>query len=427
MKFDNFKSISITLFIITILVIACIIIFYLYNLPLPRSAETLGQLGDYIGGILNPFLAFLSFSALLVTILVQLKQLKFSDEQLKRTLEDLNLSRTELSLTRTELKRSADAQTGSKTVMEEQLLTQSLQQFDSTFFAMLKELNSLQNDLNTPVSQDYTKLLSCFRNVMFEDSDNMQLYIEKVLKDREISRYFMLLYQILKIIDTKIDDNIYIKTDKFLTKKMYSNIVRSSIPEELMQLLMINALNNSFQPFKELIEKFNLFEHTSFTINSEYSLLLINAAQQYDAQAFDQSFYLKKLTDCNLFGRYIPHHNIITRATLFNKIYTMLSFEKTLIGPFGERVFNEMNYFCKLSKNEHDDPVGLLLNGRTFKSQQLGVFKHEKFYSSIGIRTIENQHRITLVRSNTGEILIDIIFHDNCEITFEISEMIYEF
>ena len=82
----------------------------------------------------------MSFSALLFTIFIQLKQLDFSDKQLQRTLDDLNLSRTELSLTRTELARSADAQSGSKQVMEEQLLTQSLQQFDSTFFCYVARI-----------------------------------------------------------------------------------------------------------------------------------------------------------------------------------------------------------------------------------------------------------------------------------------------
>ena len=137
----------------------------------------------------------MSFSALLFTIFIQLKQLDFSDKQLQRTLDDLNLSRTELSLTRTELARSADAQSGSKQVMEEQLLTQSLQQFDSTFFAMLRELNNLLLDLEKSAQGNESKLTKCHDAVINEFSHSIQTQIIELLKDREVSRFFMLLFQ----------------------------------------------------------------------------------------------------------------------------------------------------------------------------------------------------------------------------------------
>ncbi|MFW2095712.1 putative phage abortive infection protein [Acinetobacter sp. ULE_I057] len=407
MKSDGIKINWLYIFLLFIIpaifgITYSILNYYLINLNLPVTGERLGQFGDYVGGLLNPILTFFSFLALLITIVIQNRQLDVSTRELHSTNKTL---------------------IENQKVMSEQLLTQSLQQFDSTFFAMLKELNNLQIELNTLVTQNNTKLERCFKYVMYEDSDNIQDYMEKVLKNREVSRYFMLLYQILRIIDTKVDDNIYIKTDKFSIKKMYSNIVRSSISEELMQLLMINALNNIFQSFKDLIEKFNLFEHTSFTVDSQYSLLLINAAQYYDAQAFDQSFYWKELADCNLFGKYIPHNNIITRIALFKKIYKMLSSDNTLIGPFGEKVFNDMNYFCKLSSNLFGD-IGLLLDAETFKAKKLGSFENENFYSFLTINTVESQNQITLLRSDTDEKVIDINFQDNSEITFEVSKMI---
>ena len=65
----------------------------------------LGALGDYFGGLLNPIFAFLSFMGVLWT---------------------LKMSREELAATRG--------------VMDAQLKTQSLQQFDSLFFSLLSEL-----------------------------------------------------------------------------------------------------------------------------------------------------------------------------------------------------------------------------------------------------------------------------------------------
>lgn len=54
-----------------------------------NSHETWGQFGDFIGGVLNPLLAFLSFVLLLLTIRLQRKSLETSNEELR-------LSRTEL-------------------------------------------------------------------------------------------------------------------------------------------------------------------------------------------------------------------------------------------------------------------------------------------------------------------------------------------
>lgn len=62
-----------------------------------------GQFGDYVGGVLNPILSFLALMALILTVLLQSRQLEIGREQLV-------ISREELAATREELKRSADSQ-----------------------------------------------------------------------------------------------------------------------------------------------------------------------------------------------------------------------------------------------------------------------------------------------------------------------------
>lgn len=52
------------------------------KLPLSGSSADWGTFGDYIGGTLNPFLAFLSFLALVFTLLLQARQLELSREEL---------------------------------------------------------------------------------------------------------------------------------------------------------------------------------------------------------------------------------------------------------------------------------------------------------------------------------------------------------
>ena len=341
--------------------------------PLSSAPDGWGQFGDYIGGTLNPLLAFLSFSALLFTIFIQLKQLDFSDKQLQRTLDDLNLSRTELSLTRTELARSADAQSGSKQVMEEQLLTQSLQQFDSTFFAMLRELNNLLLDLEKSAQGNESKLTKCHDAVINEFSHSIQTQIIELLKDREVSRFFMLLFQLLKIIDKKIDENIYLKTDKSVTKKMYSNIVRASISEKAMQLLMVNVLHENFKPYKELVEKFAFFEHTSFFKNERYNLLLANIAFRFNDSAFDNSQYWSEIKNSNLYSKFIINNNILNYATLYYRIFTDLDFRKELQrNPSTEQEPNGF-FRCQLANKIENGYFQIVLspsNCRPYKFQK---------------------------------------------------------
>ena len=72
------------------------------NGTLSADLATWGQFGDFVGGTANPILAFLTLNALVLTIVLQSKQLSISSRELE-------LSRRELELTREELSRSAHA------------------------------------------------------------------------------------------------------------------------------------------------------------------------------------------------------------------------------------------------------------------------------------------------------------------------------
>lgn len=57
-----------------------------------RNHGTWGEFGDFIGGTLNPILSFLALIALLLTIVLQSKQLDLSTKELKETKEALKES-----------------------------------------------------------------------------------------------------------------------------------------------------------------------------------------------------------------------------------------------------------------------------------------------------------------------------------------------
>lgn len=78
-----------------------------------------GAFGDFIGGVSNPILSFLTIALLAITIILQSRQLQVSSTELK-------LSREELELTRAELTRSAAAQELSERALRAQAAASDL-------------------------------------------------------------------------------------------------------------------------------------------------------------------------------------------------------------------------------------------------------------------------------------------------------------
>lgn len=81
-----------------------------------EARAELGQLGDYFGGTLNPLFGFVSVIALLLTIIYQARELK--------------QSREELQLSRIEMEKSSEALGAQNSAIEHQ-------RFEQTFFAWL--------------------------------------------------------------------------------------------------------------------------------------------------------------------------------------------------------------------------------------------------------------------------------------------------
>ncbi|BCX74623.1 putative phage abortive infection protein [Acinetobacter sp. Tol 5] len=413
MELKQFIKILVGLLIFIILIV--ISIFYMhyriYNWV--ESAEAWGQFGDYIGGTLNPILTFCSFLALLITIILQNKQLDVSTRELHNTNITLN---------------------DSKRVMSEQLLTQSLQQFDSIFFAMLKDLNTVLLELENKGNNNKS-ILRSFHDEVFDTDTISDSSIEnvnkKILLQRNISRYFMFLYQILKIVDNRLNENKNIpKENKKNLIKMYNNILRASVSEEAMQLLMINCLNESFEGFKILIEESNFFEHTSFKKDNNYILILIHASLLYKSEAFDKSIFLKELELSNTYRKYIVKHNITTKKGLLNNLFTNISTSRKLPHTVISNNPKIEGYFCSLKLDKSDVPVGLLLD-LNFNPDSFGRYNNHinwftKGHEFSNLKTIFGSNKIYIIDNNSNKIVISIIFQEDYELSVEFNEIINE-
>ncbi|WP_444925872.1 hypothetical protein ACJJI4_16960 [Microbulbifer sp. TRSA002] len=86
-----------------------------------------GTFGDYMGGLLNPLFAYVGLIVLLSTIRLQIKELRNSTE--------------ELGHTRAELSNSAKS-------LKEQSESLKKQNFENTFFQLIKLHNDIVNDID---------------------------------------------------------------------------------------------------------------------------------------------------------------------------------------------------------------------------------------------------------------------------------------
>jgi hypothetical protein len=128
---------------------------------LPKAkADNWGQFGSYFGGIVTPFISFVSLLAILKTVSLQ-------QESIKKT--------------------EADAKEN-KDFADEQRKALNLQRFETTFFNMLNQINLIMDSYKTGNKEgsDYFKGLI---NKLYEHIDKGELKLEEG-NQTEIDRYF---------------------------------------------------------------------------------------------------------------------------------------------------------------------------------------------------------------------------------------------
>jgi len=126
--------------VVAALVVGGAYVIYFKGVPVSGDPGSWGQLGDYLGGVLNPVFGFLSVFALLVALVLQTRELKLSRES-------LSLSREELRLSREEQAKAAGA-------LEAQNSAIRRQSFEQTFFSWLSSYESRLNEIEIIIDHD---------------------------------------------------------------------------------------------------------------------------------------------------------------------------------------------------------------------------------------------------------------------------------
>lgn len=228
-------------------IITGVIILWIANLLLLSGNSERGTFGDMFGAI-NALFSGLAFGGVIYAILLQRRELV--------------LQRSELTLTRNELR-------GQKEQMAAQNETLKKQNFESTFFQLLRLHNDITNDIDLEGNAGTTKGRDCFR-VFYErfqrewnrakpehrgvdelDRINKTYLTFYDKYQSEFGHYFRNLFNIFKLIENSEVEN----------KRLYTNLVRAQLSSYELALLFYNALSDMGSvKFKPLIEKYSVLK-----------------------------------------------------------------------------------------------------------------------------------------------------------------------
>ena len=207
-----------------------------------------GTFGDMFGAV-NALFSGLAFASLVYTIILQKRELQ--------------LQRQELVLTRIELE-------GQKLQLSAQNEVLKIQNFENTFFQLLRLLNDIINSIDLRGSDgNVTKGRDCLttfykrlRNVYATEKKAnksqdeltlIQLAYTKFYEEHqtELGHYFRTLYNIIKYIHNSVVPN----------KEFYANLVRAQLSSQELLLLFYNALSSyGNEKFKPLIEEYAILK-----------------------------------------------------------------------------------------------------------------------------------------------------------------------
>jgi len=227
-----------------------------------------GTFGDFLGGVLNPVLTFLSFMALLFTIILQQREIHGAKEDAKVL----------------QSQRHADR------------LSSDRMQFENTFFQMVSIHNTIVNsiDVDRGPSKNQLRGRECFKHFRdemqtFYDADPSTDELKKSLAahdhlwksyQNDLAHYYRYLYNIIRFIN-----------ESDVNKTRYIRILRAQLSDFELLVLFYNGLFPLAVKFKEYVEFFTLFD------NLPKDLLFDRSHDEfYEPSAFDEKAPKKPLS-----------------------------------------------------------------------------------------------------------------------------------
>lgn len=225
------------------------------------SEETVGQFGDFIGGVVGTLFSLVGVILFYIALKEQREDFKTNQEALKMQLDAFEQQIKEFELQREEL-------TETRKIFEQQTKTMKSQQFESNFYSLLNVFIAIQeNFINKGL---FTKIIdeikskipitdysSCYNKINSE-------YLNTYLANRaDLAKYFMTLYRLFKIIEESPNLN---DSEKIY----YHKILRSQINKDELLVLYYNYHSEFGKKPIPIALKYEYFKHLELFSKFEF-------------------------------------------------------------------------------------------------------------------------------------------------------------
>lgn len=256
---------SLVVLLLSLIVFLC---FRSWNYSWILDEQIVANYGDFVGGVVGTLLAFTAAILYYVALREQRKDVKnnqkslsLQTQALEQQIEEFKQQREELEETRKVYERQAE-------LMELQFHIMKQQQFESSFYSMLKVYLDCKNQMNTKEPDCFQKWIDeieqglspqfAEKTIFERHNEIMSSFEDLYLKKRDIlSPYFKTVYRILSMID-----NTQTLADK--EKMQYVKIFRAQLSECETKILYYNYHSDISGDARNLSYKLNFMKHYDY-------------------------------------------------------------------------------------------------------------------------------------------------------------------
>ncbi|MHA6160304.1 putative phage abortive infection protein [Pseudomonas sichuanensis] len=245
------------------------------------TAAHWGQIGDFVGGILNPLLSFAALIAVIYSLRAQSK---------------------ELALARDDARENHRIQAQQSLIFERQ-------NFESVFFRLLDVHARLASDLKITLTEAdgigrqinkayqglaaFSKIETKYFPEIYDGMSSNRLNLRFEINSGymhqnhhgELAHYFRNLYQILKHVDGFGMDtlrmskpnsraNLRAWIENYVSQRKYANMLRAQLSSSELRVIFLNCISSKGEGLKYYVERFSLLKHMDIELFRNYQDVL---------------------------------------------------------------------------------------------------------------------------------------------------------
>lgn len=266
---DNTALITALVSLVVLLVSLIVFLFFgSWSYSWVLDEQIVANYGDFVGGVVGTLLAFTAAILYYVALREQRKDVKNNQKSLSIQTQALEQQIEEFKQQREELEETRKVYERQTELMEAQSRIMKQQQFESSFYAMLKVYLDCKNQMNDKEPDCFQKWLDKIeqglssqfaeKTIFERHNEIMSSFEELYLKKRDIlSPYFKTVYRILCLID-----NTQTLADK--EKMQYVKIFRAQLSECEIKILYYNYHSDISGDARNLSYKLNFMKHYDY-------------------------------------------------------------------------------------------------------------------------------------------------------------------